>query len=151
MKNIEDLLQELSRQDISSERKETTLTESEIKRLHEKTLQKINGEIHTKTNVENRKSKKQNNITTHPSFWRRYSRPFAAAAAACLVCMVGVTAFAAFSFDDSIRNFFNIYDNQSIQISYLPHNPDQLITCVYTHYCTRKRANFQEVGRILSC
>lgn len=115
MKNIENLLQELSRQDIGSERKETTLTESEIKRLHEKTLQKINGEIHTKTNVENRKSKKQNNITTHPSFWRRYSRPFAAAAAACLVCMVGVTAFAAFSFDDSIRNFFNIYDNQSQQ------------------------------------
>ena len=29
--------------------------------------------------------------------------------------MVGVTAFAAFSFDDSIRNFFNIYDNQSQQ------------------------------------
>lgn len=110
-KNIEDLLQELSQQESRSERKETTLTESEIQRIHQKTLQKINEELNQSTDTA--AAKEPDNVVTHPSFWKRYCKPLTAAAAACLICMVGVTAFAAFNFDDSIRNFFGIYDEQS--------------------------------------
>lgn len=102
MKNIEELLQGLSQQDGHAERKETPLTEAEIKRIHQKTMQKINGETNTGSKV-----------VKHPSFWRKYYKPLAAAAAACFVCMAGATAFAAFGLDDSIRNFFRIYDDQS--------------------------------------
>ena len=95
MKNIEDLLQEMPQYHADMEGEETSLTEEEIMRIHQKTMQKIQGE----TNAESK-------VVKHPSFFRKYYKPLAAAAAACIVCMAGATAFAAFGLDDSIKNFF---------------------------------------------
>ena len=104
MKNIEDLLNELPQHHADIEGEETPLTEAEIQRIHQRTMQKIQWE-----------TKAESKVVKHPSFWRKYYKPLAAAAAACIVCMAGATAFAAFGFDDSIKNFFKIYDDQSQQ------------------------------------
>ena len=104
MKNIEDLLQKMPQYYADREGEEISLTEEEIQRIHQKTMQKIQGE-----------TKAESKIVKHPSFWRKYYKPLAAAAAACVVCMVGATAFAAFGLDDSIKNFFQINDNKSQQ------------------------------------
>lgn len=104
MKNIEDLLNEMPQYHADAEGKKTSLTEEEIQRIHQRTMQKIQGE-----------TKAESQVVKHPSFWRKYYKPLAAAAAACIVCMAGATAFAAFGLDDSIKNFFQINDNKSQQ------------------------------------
>ena len=104
MKNIEDLLQKMPQYYADREGEEISLTEEEIQRIHQKTMQKIQGE-----------TKAESKVVKHPSFWRKYYKPLAAAAAACIVCMAGATAFAAFGLDDSIKNFFQINDNKSQQ------------------------------------
>lgn len=104
MKNIEDLLQKMPQYHADREGEEISLTEEEIQRIHQKTMQKIQGE-----------TKAESKVVKHPSFWRKYYKPLAAAAAACIVCMAGATAFAAFGLDDSIKNFFQINDNKSQQ------------------------------------
>lgn len=104
MKNIEDLLNELPQYRADTEGEKTSLTEEEIMRIHQRTMQKIQGE-----------TKEESKVVKHPSFWRKYYRPLAAAAAACVVCLAGATAFAAFGLDDSIKNFFQIYDDRSQQ------------------------------------
>lgn len=93
MKNIDDLLQKMPQYYADREGEEISLTEEEIQRIHQKTMQKIQGE-----------TKAESKVVKHPSFWRKYYKPLAAAAAACVVCMVGATAFAAFGIHRTNRS-----------------------------------------------
>ena len=61
MKNIEDLLNEMPQYHADAEEKETSLTEEEIQRIHQRTMQKIQEE-----------TKAESQVVKHPSFWRKY-------------------------------------------------------------------------------
>lgn len=100
MKDMDQLLEELG-QNKEDFVEEGGLTELEERRIYMRTMQKIENE--------KAKAKKCGNKGKSP-FWKKYSRFATAAAAVGIVCMISVTAVAAFGLDQNIKNFFGIYD-----------------------------------------
>lgn len=105
MRDINQLLEEMGRADADLEKEENDLTELEKYRIYKRTMEKI-GEIDELDISEEREN------TEKEHFWKRVSKPAVAVAAAAVVCMVSVTAYAAFGLDDNIKHFFHIQDKQ---------------------------------------
>ena len=106
MRDINQLLEEMGRADADLEKEEKDLTELEKYRIYKRTMEKI-GEIDELDISEEREN------TEKEHFWKRVSKPAVAVAAAAVVCMVSVTAYAAFGLDDNIKHFFHIQDKQT--------------------------------------
>lgn len=101
MKDIDKMLEGLAENKDHIERGDDQLTELEMKRIYNRTMQKIE----EKRGKEMRGQKKGK---IH--FTKKYSRLATAAAVVAAVCLAGATAVAAFGMDQNIKNFFNIQD-----------------------------------------
>lgn len=106
MKNIDDLLEKMSNYSKDFGKEKITMKDEEKKRIYDDTMKKIS---------ENKivDIDKKRETAVHKGFWKNLSKPAVAIIVIAIICMASVTAFAAFNLDDTIRNFFGIYDDSS--------------------------------------
>lgn len=107
MRDLEKMLEGLSEDKnhmdkIQIKKGENDLTELEVKRIYNRTMEKIE--------EERGKEKTEEQSGKHGSFFKKYSKIVAAAAIAGTVCLAGATAVASLRLDQSIKNFFFIND-----------------------------------------
>ena len=106
MKNINDLLEKMS--DVSKDfgEEKITMKDEEKKRIYDDTMKKISE--NKLVDIDKKREK-----AVHKGFWKNLSKPAVAIIVIAIICMASVTAFAAFNLDDTIRNFFGIYDDST--------------------------------------